>query len=146
MKELNLKTKAAEKFGAFKAKFSNFVAVHPTGAKFAVGTAVSTGMAWNTFLSTALAASTSAADKIQDGAGEILGLVTTIMMIAGIIVLIMGIWSWFNTLSDEDSGRQGKATVKIFIGLGLILIKIITYFVVKAVDSDAADTYMSDWA
>lgn len=90
-------------------------------------------------------AAVDANSQIQSGIIKMVSIVSTVVMGVGIILTLVAIFNWIGAVNEEDSARQSKAIVRVVIGGILIIIKPVTYMIVKAVSADTADTYISDW-
>ena len=69
----------------------------------------------------------------------IVGWVTTIVLAVGLVYVLIAGMNFFSAIKNEDSERQSKAVMNIFIGLGLCLIKPIVVILLKAVGGEGND-------
>lgn len=115
---------------------------HPKAFKRIVTLGVSTSLFVNETMPVAMADATS---KISNAIKQMVSIVSTVIMGIGIIMAIIAIFNWASAMHEEDSVRQSKSITRVIIAAILIIIKPITVMIVRAVDANQADKYMSDW-
>lgn len=115
---------------------------HPKAFKRIVTLGVSTSLFVNETMPVAMADATS---KISNAIKQMVSIVSTVIMGIGIIMAIIAIFNWVSAMHEEDSARQSKSITRVIIAAILIIIKPITVMIVRAVDANQADKYMSDW-
>lgn len=117
-------------------------AKHPKTFKKIVTLGVSASLFVNQTMPVATADATS---KISNAIKQMVSIVSTVIMGIGIIMAIIAIFNWVSAMHEEDSARQSKSITRVIIAAILIIIKPITVMIVKAVDANQAEKYMSDW-
>lgn len=122
--------------------FYKFAAKHPKLVRSVVGLGLGISMAVN---EQATVFAGNATETVQNGITQMVSIVSTVVMGVGIIMAIMAIFNWVSAIHEEDSARQSKSIVRVVIAIILIIIKPVSAMIVKAVNSEQADTYMNNW-
>lgn len=125
-------------FTKSKAMVSTFIAKHPNVAAPVMTAALAmSGAATKVIV--------LAADFDPSGAtAKIVSWVTWIVLAVGLVYALIAGINFFSAIKEEDSARQSKATMNLFIALGICLIKPIIVLLLKAAggsDSDAVKAF-----
>ena len=120
-------------FSKSKAMISTFMTRHPNAiAPVSAAALAISGMA------TKITA--SAADFDPSGAtSKIVSWVTSIVLAVGLVYLLIAGINFFSAIKEEDSARQSKSVINLFIALGICLIKPIVVLLLKAVGGTSND-------
>lgn len=112
---------------------STFVAKHPNATAPVMATALAmSGAATKVMVLAAGFDPSGATAKIVDW-------VTSIVLAVGLVYLLIAGINFFSAIKEEDSARQSKSTINLFIALGICLIKPIVVILLKAVGGTSND-------
>lgn len=120
-------------FTKSKAMISTFAAKHPNAAAPVVAAALAVSGATSKVM-------VLAGDFNPSGAtAKIVDWVTSIVLAVGLIYALIAGINFFSAIKEEDSARQSKSTINLFIALGICLIKPIVVLLLKAAGGTAND-------